>query len=469
MAKVGCNPITGRNENYYCEKCQKYGETKYNSAMEEITIIPCSICAMNFGGTWIGSGNMNGVLPGVCSVSSIVATHEQVMDFSISQEGVAVDHQVVIGFVQFALYNHLRWDDIIDLQEGKSKDRPVCPHEGYRKPQDYEELHQYSHNWYWWKIIPQGTKLPKRLVNILRQILENFPMMELICSDGGILVPKNEQLQQIFDYIPSWRDFWHTFVEPQHVAFIFSKCLEKILNNGEDTLETFDLGNVGDDAYISNDLIYDSDEIPWEICQCVEWGGDYYDSILPWTYEPKCYKFNGKYLDINERHIFGCTLQEVINYDSDFREITNLTRNSFIKTVAEAEDEDNWRQVLWETRYFAYCNTDMKSFWKLPHYYLVFNDRNNWRPGYLDGVLSDFQLEFEFNSRSEDYDNMNSGGYTFSDEDLPEDEDSETLQEKKDKLKEIMELIEGLKEKEKMNEGEYLEITNKMKEMFELL
>ena len=112
----------------------------------------------------------------------------------------------------------------------------------------------------------------------------------------------------------------------------------------------------------------------------------------------------------------------------------------------------------------------MKSFWKLPHYYLVFNDRNNWRPNNLDGVLSDHALEDEFNSRSEDYDNMNSGGYTFSDEGLPEDdEDSGTLQEKKDKLKEIMELIEELKEKEKMNEGEYLEITNKMKEMFELL
>ena len=65
---------------------------------------------------------------------------------------------------------------------------------------------------------------------------------------------------------------------------------------------------------------------------------------------------------------------------------------------------------------------------------------------------------------------MNSGGYTFSDEGLSEDdEDSGTLQEKKDKLKEIMELIEELKEKEKMNEGEYLEITDKMKEMFELL
>ena len=476
MAKIGCNPITGRFEDYYCRKCIELGEREpqqpflgYKNLVEQKVKVtrPCSVCAMRLGGSWIDCGNVNGVLPGRCAISSLVSSDIE-GDYAIGEE--ALDHQIVLGFVQFALYNHLRWRDIIDMKDGKSKEHPECSPEQYRTPGDFEDLHRYEYNWYWWKVIPHGTKLPKRLVNILREILEKFPMMELTCPDGRLWVPKNEQLQQRFDYIPSWVDFWNTFVEPHQVAFIFSECLEEILNNGEDTLETFNLGIPADDASVSDDLIYDSDEIPWEICQCIEWGGDYNDPILPWTYEPKCYKFNGKYLDINERHVYGCTLQEVINYDSDFREITNLTRNSFIKTVAEAEGEDNWRQVLWETRYLAYCNTDMKSFWKLPHYYLVFNDRNNWRPEYLDGVLSDFQLEFEFNSRGEDYDNMNSGGYTFSDEDLPEDdEDSGTLQEKKDKLKEIMELIEELKEKEKMNEGEYLEITDKMKEMFELL
>jgi hypothetical protein len=488
MAKVGCNPITGRFEDYYCRKCIELGEKKDGEVLIEQPFCwdepidpnvkvtkPCTVCAMRMGGSWTDCGDANGVLPGRCAISSLVSSEHRDgwLDFKWMEE--ALDHQVVLGFVQFALYNHLKWSDIIDLEEGKSKGRPKCSPEQYRIPEGFEDIHQYELNWYWWKIIPHGTKLPKRLVNILRQILEKFPMMELVCWDGNrFWVPKNEQNQQNLNHVPSWGDFWNTFVEPRHVAFIFSECLEEVLNNPEryeeDTLETFNLGIPADDASVSHDVTFGYDEVPWEICQCVEWGGDYHDQTMPDTYEPKCYKFNGKYLDINERHVFGCTIQEVINYDSDFRDITNLTRNSFIKVIAEAEDEDNWRQVLWKTRYLAYCNTDMKSFWKLPHYYLVFNDRNNWRPNNLDGVLSDHALEDEFNSRSEDYDNMNSGGYTFSDEGLPEDdEDSGTLQEKKDKLKEIMELIEELKEKEKMNEGEYLEITNKMKEMFELL
>ena len=120
----------------------------------------------------------------------------------------------------------------------------------------------------------------------------------------------------------------------------------------------------------------------------------------------------------------------------------------------------------------------MYAFWKLPHYYLVFNDRHNWTPRNIAGVLTDWELEYEFTYRPEDFDHLNSGGATFTDEEYDindyiefesEDEEDDSDKQKKDKLKEIMELIEVLKEKEKMNEGEYLEISGKMKEMYELL
>ena len=482
-AVIGCNPITGRDENYYCEKCQKYGETKYNYSGEEMRTIPCTVCAMQFGGTWVGCGNMNGTLPGICSVESLISENpEDVMD---GEESQALDHQVILGFVQFALYNHLKWSDILDLEEGKSKDRPKCPPEEYRQPHDYEEIHQYSKNWYWWKIIPHGTKLPKRLVKILKEILQGFTMMEITCSNSRVYLPKNIQLKYNYvleDYEPSWEDdFWNTYVEPQHVAFIFAQCTKEILKRFTDENTEFtrlNLGNIGEEDIILHDLQDPNLKAPWQLIQAMEWRDQFMDSRLTERYQAQCFTFMGEYLNITDRHVFGCSIQDVINYDSEFRDITNITRNSFIQTVAEAEAGVEWRSRLWNTNFVAHNNSEMYAFWKLPHYYLVFNDRHNWTPRNIEGVLTDWELEYEFTYRPEDFDHLNSGGATFTDEEYDindyiefesEDEEDDSNKEKKDKLKEIMELIEDLKEKEKMNEGEYLEISGKMKEMYELL
>ena len=276
MAQIGCNPVTGRDEDYYCRKC-----IDHRAAWGDIKItMPCTVCAMRFGGSWVEGGDVNGVLPGRCAITSLVYDDPEMARHDLG-EG-ALDHQVVLGFVQFALYNHLRWRDIIDQKDGKSKEHPECSPQQYRTPEGFEDLHQFGYNWYWWKAIPHGTKLPKRLVKTLRQILEKFPMMMLEYEGDLVWIPQNEQVKsgvradgEEYNSIPTWEGyFWNTFVEPAHTTFIFSECIKGILGHCDGgVLEVFGMGLNSDIDYISQDLINNYEEVPWEICQCVEWGG----------------------------------------------------------------------------------------------------------------------------------------------------------------------------------------------------
>ena len=222
--REGCQLIDSTK--FRCMKCIQYGLV----SEEEMRVEPCTICAMANGGAWgwrdghYGdprySHKTNGYPPGRDGITDVLSNH------SIEPESdwFFTDEEVVLGFAQYALYNHYKWKDILDLGEGVSKHKTGVPPMSYLQTPEGD----YDSHWYWWKIIPYGVVLPKRLRNVLqRQLVQyNFEMV-----NSELFIPKTHQLKgdrELSDDI--WETFWDTYVEPGHVAHLFSSTLKTILD-----------------------------------------------------------------------------------------------------------------------------------------------------------------------------------------------------------------------------------------------
>ena len=215
--REGCQMIDSTR--FSCKKCIQYGII--NS--DEMRVEPCTICAMANGGAWgwekdhygdpSYSFKTNGCPPGRDSISDV----DPEVDWFIT------DEEVVLGFAQYALYNHYKWKDILDLKEGASKHRTGIPPMSYLQPSE----DNLDYHWYWWKIIPYGVVLPKRLRNVLQKQLVQYEL-EMVNQD--LFIPKTHQLKgdrELSDDI--WETFWDTYVEPGHVAHLFSLTLKSVL------------------------------------------------------------------------------------------------------------------------------------------------------------------------------------------------------------------------------------------------
>lgn len=215
-----------------CQKCKFYGNTSDFRISK-----PCTICAMFNDGKWgwenghVGEieylQGENGVLPGHCGVQDAIERNEIQGD-----RPRTLNEQVILGFVQYALYNHLKWKEILEMdlsgpnplltmtERMKEYQRRFCPED----TSDIEINAGIDNVWYWWKIIPEGTVLPKRLQNVLTMMLVSYEDKQY-----ENCVPKTCQMLEgeLSDNI--WDDFLETYVEPCQVAHIYMLTLKKAL------------------------------------------------------------------------------------------------------------------------------------------------------------------------------------------------------------------------------------------------
>ena len=109
--REGCQMIDSTR--YRCVNCIQYGGI--NS--EEMRIVPCTICAMANGGAWGWEKNhygdprhsdkTNGNPPGKDSITDVFSNH----NVDPEKEWFFTDEEVVLGFAQYALYNHYKCND----------------------------------------------------------------------------------------------------------------------------------------------------------------------------------------------------------------------------------------------------------------------------------------------------------------------------------------------------------------------
>ena len=174
-------------EQTHCKHCIRHGEIQQPlrrvlfrededvlSLNDHMIKEPCTICAMANGGWW-GWNNVvsdqaeintveqriesNGAFPGRDGISDAISGHS-VISTSNPINHLASDYQVILGFVQYALFNHKKWSEILF-----SSSEPDM--ESYKNMS--EDI-----NWYWWKIIPSGLVLPKRFHTILCQMIVDY-------------------------------------------------------------------------------------------------------------------------------------------------------------------------------------------------------------------------------------------------------------------------------------------------------
>tara|TARA_Y100000817_G_scaffold314571_1_gene313913 strand:+ start:1542 stop:3014 length:1473 start_codon:yes stop_codon:yes gene_type:complete len=462
---------------YRCERCIQYG--MLNS--DECRLVPCTICAMANGGAWgweeghYGDPNfstkINGLPPGKSGIVDVLTNHS----LNPTCDWDFMDEEVVLGFAQYALYNHYKWKDIIDLLPGKSKKRTGVPPWSYMKPSDDDQS-----NWYWWKVIPDGVVLPKRLVSVLQKQLVKYEL-ERINSEQ--FVPKTHQLlgdRELSDDI--WETFWDTYVEPGHVAHLFRMTMETVL----DTNLPFQPYSVGTDpGWLSQEInsfvvneIQRTEGLHWLDKEWLEFSigserfcekANYFVLIGQGDlFEGALVGYDGLYrrvLRIYDRDVFGTNLEEVIHYDYIQEEVFH--RRSDITDTSDME----WRKKLWNTLgnnlsplmydvWSRLCISD--TVW--------FNNEN------LNSNVSDYENEKEY--RKQDCIKTISIQEELGISDTIEvevDFDNQTLigdpydwSSHIEKLKELQIIMDSENVKEKVSEGVYLEMMNGLRDLYNM-
>ena len=139
---------------YSCEYCNKYG-VRFGDHTDDIFIVtPCSICAMNNGGVWgwdkkedgiYEKIKTNGMLPGNDGISDVLLSHTADPPKRVYEP---LMEEIILGYVQHALYFHLKWEDIMDFEEGPSKEHGRPSNSFYRLGK--------GNVWHWWKLIRLG-------------------------------------------------------------------------------------------------------------------------------------------------------------------------------------------------------------------------------------------------------------------------------------------------------------------------
>ena len=217
------------------------------------TIKPCTICAMDNGGKWGWDDNVlgeehlideNGALPGHCGVEDCLVRN-QIGGYYTTDVSKTLNEQIVLGFAQYALYNHLKWKEILVPSE-RSVYYPSLKMNIDKYAADdtsnIDEDGQIDQAWYWWKMIPRGLCLPERLISTFRQMIVSFEDKQ---HEG--CVPKTSQKLEGVLSDDIWTDFDETYVEPVQVAHLFHMTMLKLLEC-DDEVEFDSVSLDGDDA-----------------------------------------------------------------------------------------------------------------------------------------------------------------------------------------------------------------------------
>ena len=335
--------------NYYCEYCNKYGECLTVQEGESTIIVkPCTICAMDNGGVWGWKENedetyekikTNGFLPGNDGISDVLLSHTP---NTPKREYEPLMEEIILGYVQHGLYCHLRWEDIMDFEEGSSKNHGRPSNSFYRLGK--------GEVWHWWKLIRLGSvisspscegtddifksKLPKRFCKVLKEILTISHLRH-----------RNEP----------WDEFWKTEIEPIDVTILYKNVMKKVLDRHVDACiynetgiiphrtiqeETYKCENYGIIDYVISD--FELMGAPETIPSCergIAWifahvDPDYYGNPSSPLPDPREYSehiyvsyyknINGRItctqeiLEIHDHDIFGTSLKMVIHETHDF-------------------------------------------------------------------------------------------------------------------------------------------------------
>ncbi len=452
----------------HCKKCIKYGDIHggYPIIDECLIARPCTICAVANGGWW-GWGdeegdNTEGSFPGRDGISDALSKHSTYEgpeeDFSGRVELLAADYQVILGFVQYAHYNHLRWVDIIDPSGSPDMD-------------EYMDEDTTENNWYWWKLIPKNLSLTKAHINTLSEMIIRYKV-----DTPPDCVPKTHQNISGTLSDDLWPDFWNTFVEPSHVAWVYMQTMGKVLSEHREKV-SMDEARVHDQPVHNTLLKKDISDFEMRMIRPTHVEQqDWVSDLLPNTIssisedfiasphdDPRAFFLtydgtlpqwrSGEHLKIRDRDIFGGYLDGLVvtsHPSFDYGWLQNIdgaaqNPDGYLKTPVE----------FWNTP----TQEDFKSLFDNVYKIIGFEDTSYWDDVQRvidERVVSDYTNELYYRQYLEE------DGETWSD--TPDSAEEEMVQ----KLKEIQTIVDE-NVKDSVEEGVYLDIMNKMCDMYRLV
>ena len=385
------------------------------------------------------------------------------------------------------IYNHLTWEDILDQEEGPSKNRGKITNNIYRISITHEKV------WHWWKLIGLGgCKLPKRLCNILINNIDKL---------------KNRENDEIFKQR----------IEPIDVACIYKYTMDKVLEehksnnyyfiNDQDDMEFYQI--IDYDKYynfniLNENIEYNNRDLEW-----------LFDFVDPYYYgnpsiglsDPRdsCVHYHIKSKNIiNEQSIIKKEILEIHDYDlfgRSFKSIINErylwnnNNNENINIIYEIIDVNEvWKDVgnnysdlewsknvilhhdlLCELTYqeideTKYIGEDDYS--KCLNYRNYFSSNNTWmapqNPYYftfdIENIIPDENIIHGENIIHDDniYDD------NIYDENIELNELNELKKKIKNNLNIFQEIIED-EIKEQIQEGIYLKIMNNLGDIYKII
>jgi hypothetical protein len=343
-----------------CRKCRYYGDIGDFGYTR-----PCTICAMENGGKWgweeghFGEKEFlqeeNGSLPGHCGVidalNQVGLSAGEIEDSGITFHHLkrTLNEQIILGFSQYALYNHLKWSDIINVsQEENISDLASFLNYKQVAPVGMNNLNtEKDKTWYWWKRIPKGVVLPNRLLRKLIQILVEYPDGQ---HDGCVPKTRQRLSEPLSDDI--WTDFFETYVEPAQVSHIFMYAMKKVLEY-DDEVE-HELLTLSEEDNISGYI--GRQDYRW-VLETINPSSPlkymFYKQINHDVPEDHPMRNKMKVIKILDRDLFGCYLTDVIEYDWGMERSWNRRTDIFHPTpnIIDANGEDRrrvgWQSDLW--------------------------------------------------------------------------------------------------------------------------
>tara|TARA_Y100001958_G_C21248511_1_gene581345 strand:+ start:438 stop:2075 length:1638 start_codon:yes stop_codon:yes gene_type:complete len=517
-------PIWRTNMTYPCKKCIYHGESTLFK-----TIKPCTICAMDNGGKWgwddnvLGEENLideNGALPGHCGVEDCLVRNE-IGGYYTSDVSKTLNEQIVLGFAQYALYNHLKWKEILVPSE-RSVYYPSLNEYRNRYAADdtsnIDEDGQIDQAWYWWKMIPRGLCLPERLISTFRQMIVSFEDKQ---HEG--CVPKTSQKLEGVLSDDIWTDFDETYVEPVQVAHLFHMTMLKLLEC-DDEVEFDSVSLDGDDALPQDIGAVDK---KWIRETASHLGDDiqglkyiYYKKINYEVAEDDPGRTKTKVVKIFDKDIFGTYLEDVTDYDWCMRRPWYRRTDIWhpVPNIIEANGEDrrghHWEKELWNPglrcsilahlkdevyEYIAYgatgfwedimrttnemlesdyenersfneyiSNTDPSELDGYHSVTYVVNDEDDWPPSIWMDDLDEWRphsvaRQLDFGNEEIDYDSEIE--YEPGEIEVNNNSNSTKLSEVVEKLKDLQMFVDD-SVKDSVPEGVYLELVNKMLDVY---
>jgi hypothetical protein len=514
-------PLWSANITYPCKKCIYHGSTNMFK-----TIKPCTICSMDNGGKWgwddsiLGEEHLideNGALPGHCGVEDCLVRNK-IGGYYTRDGSKTLNEQIVLGFSQYALYNHLKWKDILFPSERREYFPSLNQYRNRYAAEDNSDISDegpIDQAWYWWKMIPRGLSLPERFISTFRLMIVSFEDKQ---HEG--CVPKTSQKLEgeLSDDI--WSDFDETYVEPVQVAHLFHMTMIKMLEC-DDEVEFSIISLNGDDALPEDigsiDRKWISETDPLEGMKYI-----YYKKINYEVAVDDPGRTKTKVIKIFDRDIFGTYLEDVTDYDwtmcRPWYRRTDIWHP--VPNIIEANGEDRrghgWENDLWNQgirwydilnhfkeevfEYIAYGST---RFWEdLSRQEMIENDYENERTfhEYISNVDpseidEDHSITFVVNDEDDwpsaiwmdeldgwapirsvarrlEFDDDESGIEYGYEEEYEPGEIEKNTNPSNQKLKDVIEKLKDLQMfvddelKDSIPEGVYLDLVNKMLDVY---